>query len=79
MYADDIETSAWQRGRIGFAPYLADYDDLSTWLMLQVDHHPAKDHTLTVTPLARFFYQTTLVEAGVSNHKDVMFNWQLQF
>jgi hypothetical protein len=79
MYAGDIEKSAWQRARVGFAPYLANYDDLNTWLMLQVDHHPAKDDTLVITPLVRFFYKTALVEAGYSSNHDVMFNWVLQF
>jgi hypothetical protein len=79
MYAGNIEKSAWQRARVGVAPYLANYDDLNTWVMVQVDHHPAKDDTLVVTPLVRFFYHTTLVEAGYSSNHDVMFNWVLQF
>ncbi len=79
MYAGDIEKSAWQRARVGFAPYLANYDDLNTWFMLQVDHHPAKEDTVVVTPLVRFFYKTTLLEAGYSSNDHVMFNWVLQF
>lgn len=79
MYAGDLEKSVWQRARVGVAPYLANYDDLNTWFMVQVDHHPAKDNTLVVTPLVRFFYKTTLVEAGYSSNNHVMFNWVLQF
>ena len=79
MYAGDLEKSVWQRARVGVAPYLANYDDLNTWFMVQVDHHPAKDDTLVVTPLVRFFYKTTLVEAGYSSNNHVMFNWVLQF
>ncbi len=79
MYAGDFEKSVWQRARVGFAPYLANYDDLNTWLMVQVDDHPAKDDTVVVTPLVRFFYKTTLVEAGYSSNDHVMFNWVLQF
>lgn len=79
MYAGDIEKSVWQRARVGFAPYLANYEDLNTWLMLQVDHHPAKEDSVVVTPLVRFFYKTTLVEAGYSSNNHVMFNWVLQF
>jgi len=79
MYAGDIEKSASQRARVGFAPYLAGYEDLNTWLMLQVDHHPAKPDTIVVTPLVRLFYKTTLVEAGYSSNEYVMFNWVLQF
>lgn len=79
MYAGDFETSFWQRARVGFAPYLANYDDLNTWLMIQVDHHPAKEDTFVTTPLVRFFYKTTLVEAGYSSNDRAMFNWVLQF
>ncbi len=79
MYAGDIDKSFSQRGRVGFAPYLANYEDLNTWLMVQVDHHPMKDDTFVVTPLVRFFYKTTLVEAGYSSNDHLMFNWQLQF
>jgi len=79
MYADHIENSAWQRARVGVAPYLANYDDVNTWFMVQVDHHPAKNDTLVATPLVRFFYKTTLVEAGYSSNKHLMFNWFLQF
>lgn len=79
MYAGDFEKSVWQRARVGVAPYVAGYDDLNTWFMVQVDHHPAKDDTVVVTPLVRFFYKTTLVEAGYSSNNHVMFNWLLQF
>lgn len=79
MYAGDLEKSVWQRARVGVAPYVAGYDDLNTWFMVQVDHHPAKDDTMVVTPLVRFFYKTTLVEAGYSSNNHVMVNWQLQF
>lgn len=77
--ADGIERSAWQRARIGVAPYLANYDDISTWFMVQVDDHPAKDQTWVVTPLVRFFYHTTLIEAGYSSNHHLMANWTLQF
>ncbi len=79
MYAGNLEKSVWQRARVGVAPYIANYDDLNTWFMVQVDHHPAKDDTLVVTPLVRFFYKTTLVEAGYSSNHHIMANWVLQF
>jgi len=79
MYVDTIEKSTWQRARVGFAPYLANYEDLNSWLMLQVDYHPKKDHSTVVTPLLRFFYKTNLIEVGVSNRRTAMFNWVLQF
>lgn len=79
MLADSIDKSIWQRARIGFAPYKAGYDDIATWLMFQVDDHPTKTDTFVVTPLVRFFYKTTLLEAGYSSNHHIMFNWELQF
>ena len=79
MYVEGIEQSAWQRARVGFAPYLGNYEDINTWLMLQVDNHPAKPDNTVITPLLRFFYKTTLVEAGYSSNEKLLFNWILQF
>jgi hypothetical protein len=79
MYAQGMETSLWQRARLGFAPYPANYNELNTWLMVQVDHHPKKNHATAVTPLLRLFYKTLLVEGGVSTRGTVMFNLVKQF
>jgi hypothetical protein len=79
VWDGDIEKSVWQRARIGVAPYLANYNDLNTWFMVQVDHHPAKHDHLVVTPLVRFFYKTFLIEAGYSSNHHIMVNWTVQF
>jgi hypothetical protein len=79
MYAADIETSFWQRAYAGFAPYLANYDELNTWLLIRVDHHPAKKDHFVVTPVLRFFYKTIWLEAGYSSNNHVMVNWTVQF
>ena len=83
MYAGDIDKAFWERARVGFAPYLANYNDLNTWLMVQIDHHPTKDDALVAfTPLGMRCFtppKTTLMEAGYSSNHHLMFNWQLQF
>ena len=79
MYAGDIETSFWQRAHVGFAPYLANYDQLNTWLLLRFDHHPAKNDHFVVTPMVRFFYKTIWLEAGYSSNNQLMLNWNKQF
>jgi hypothetical protein len=78
-YAGNIEKSFWQRGYAGFAPYLATYDQLNTWLLLRLDHHPAKNEHFVVTPVIRFFYKTIWLEAGYSSNHHVMVNWTVQF
>jgi hypothetical protein len=79
MYARDIEKSVWQRTYVGFAPYLANYDQLNTWALIRFDHHPAKDDHFVVTPVIRFFYKTIWLEAGYSSNNQVMVNWTMQF
>jgi hypothetical protein len=79
MYGGNIESSFWQRAQAGFAPYLANFDNLNTWLLLRVDHHPAKNDHFVVTPVLRFFYKTIWLEAGYSSNNHVMINWIVQF
>jgi hypothetical protein len=79
MYARDIEKSVWQRAYAGFAPYLANYDQLNTWALIRIDHHPAKNDHFVVTPVIRFFYKTIWLEVGYSSNNHVMVNWTVQF
>lgn len=67
----DILDHTMLRYRIGVAPYLADFNDLNTWLIAQVEYEPEKDDEWTVTPLVRFFYQNYLVEVGSSTRGDL--------
>ena len=78
-YAGNIEKAFWQRAHAGFAPYLANYDELNTWLLIRVDHHPAKNDHFVVTPVLRFFYKTMWLELGYSSNNHVMVNWTKQF
>jgi hypothetical protein len=79
MYARDIESSVWQRAYLGVAPYLANYDQLNTWTLIRLDHHPAKHDHFVVTPVLRFFYKTFWLEVGYSSNQHVMVNWTAQF
>jgi len=79
MYARDIESSVWQRAYLGVAPYLANYDQLNTWTLIRLDHHPAKHDHFVVTPVLRFFYKTFWLEVGYSSNQHVMVNWTVQF
>ena len=77
--AGDIADGYQQSARVGIAPYIGDYGDLHTWLMLQVDHSPESDEKVTVTPLVRLFKDVHLMEAGISNQGDVLFNYVIRF
>lgn len=78
-HAGDIDDFYMQSARVGVAPYIGEYGDVHTWLMLQVEHEPEAKDQITVTPLVRFFKDTHLIEAGLSNQGDVLFNWVMRF
>ncbi len=77
--AGDIDGFFEQKARVGVAPYIGEYGDLHTWLMLEVEHNPGDEHDITVTPLVRLFYEQHLAEAGISNRGDILFNYTVQF
>lgn len=76
----DLDASAMQAARFGFAPYEGDTGDLHTWLMVELDHRPDNPEALGVTPLVRFFYGSALFEAGWSVTDDQpLLNLQYRF
>ena len=77
--AGDIDDFFMQSARVGVAPYIGDYGDLHTWLMLEVEHSAKSDDKFTITPLVRMFKGVHLVEGGVSNRGDVMFNYVVRY
>lgn len=77
--AGDIHSGFHQSARAGVAPYIGDYGDLHTWLMLQVQHEPKSDDNFTVTPLIRLFKDVHLVEAGMNNRGEVLFNYVFRY
>lgn len=79
MDAGRFDASYHQAARVGVAPYVGDYGDLHTWLMLQVDHHPEGEEKMAVTPLIRLFQGNYLGEAGISNHGDILLNLNATF
>ncbi len=83
-YADVFDNGSFhQKARAGIAPYIAGYNKLHTWIMLQVEHHPEqpelKDTKFLVTPLLRFFKGSYLFEIGADNDSDVLFNWIVRY
>lgn len=76
--AGDFDAFA-QNARVGFAPYAAEYDELNTWLMLQVDHEPERHDSIILTPIIRMFQDEYLWEIGVSDNKQISLNWIARF
>lgn len=78
-YAGDIDKFFMQKARVGIAPYIGDYGDLHTWLMLQVEHNPKESDPIKFTPLVRMFKGVHLAEFGVNEDGDAMVNWVIRF
>jgi len=77
--AGDIHDGFHQKARLGVAPYIGDYGALHTWIMMEFEHDPESQETVSVTPLVRLFKGSHLMEAGVSNQGDVLFNYIKRF
>lgn len=77
--AVDIDRFFMQSARLGIAPYIGDYGDLHTWLMVELLHIPDNDDQFIITPLVRFFKDIHLVEVGISTEGDLLFNWIIRF
>lgn len=69
----------YARARVGYAPYLAEFNELHTWLMMQAEYQPNIFGSVHVTPLLRFFYQNVLWEVGASTTGNWMFNFMVHF
>jgi len=65
--------------RVGLAPYEAEFNEVASWLMIQVQYHPSLVQTYEITPLYRIFYKTFLAEAGVSLRGTWMTNFMFHF
>ena len=55
--------------QIGFAPYLGEYGDIHTWLMLKTKKTAIKDKRSSY-PALKFFKGNTLLEFGYNNRTD---------
>lgn len=66
FWAEDIDSTVTQRLRLGVAPYIAEAGALHTWAILQIDHEPEEENSVSISPVLRLFQDTTLFEAGVS-------------
>lgn len=72
LYAGSIDKFFEERLWLGAAPYIGEYGDIHTWLMLEVRHKPEASDNVVLTPFLRFFKGTVMFEIGVSQYGDVM-------
>ena len=75
-----ILSSFQQNAKIGIAPYIANYGQIHSWLMLQILHQSTKNgEEMVFTPFIRVFKGMNLAELGVSSNKNILFNFIVRF
>ena len=78
--SEESKSKFTHKTRLGVAPYIGDYGDLHTWLMLQLDYlSQPQEQELIVTPLVRFFKDAYMLEAGVSSKETALINLIVRF
>ena len=82
MLRDNKENPIWlQRDdnhtklRLGFAPFLADYNDLNIWLIAQFTKH--NEETIETTQFLRFYMKNVLWEIGADLNGGIAFNFMV--
>jgi hypothetical protein len=67
----------WWKLRAGFAPYLAGFEGVHSWLILEANQKiPGR---VSLVPTLRFFYQNVLWEIGSSLDGEIHFNHIIHF
>lgn len=64
---------------LGITPYIGEYGDLHTWLMVKIKHEPKATDHFTVIPHVRFFKDVYMLEVGVTENKKLLLNWVIRF
>lgn len=79
-YTLGFDRTVRQAARVGVAPYIGDFGDLHTWLMLEMEALPESEAPTTLTPLIRFFYGVQLIELGYTPEtEEYLLNWIVRF
>lgn len=79
-YALGFDEQFRQSARAGVAPYIGDYGDLHTWLMLEVSANAEDETPVKLTPLVRFFYGVQLLEIGYTPEtEELLANFIIRF
>ena len=64
---------------VGIAPYKAEFDELNTWLILQVEHVTDMEDKLDIIPKVRFFKGPYFLELGSTLSGKPVVNFMIHF
>ncbi|WP_374028773.1 hypothetical protein [Bdellovibrio bacteriovorus] len=65
------------KARVGVAPYLAEYNELNAWFIVQFEK--SNDKAIETTQFIRLFYKNVLVEFGATIGGGWAFNYMVHF
>ncbi len=77
MWANFDDNTYVQTVRAGVSAYPAEFDEISAWVILDVQHINRRHQELTVTPVLRTFYKNFLTEIGASFTGEWMLNFMV--
>ena len=67
-----------QKARLGFAPYIANYGEIHTWLMYELNYM-STDTNFKSAAILRFFKSTNLLETGLDEDGTILLNYIKRF
>jgi hypothetical protein len=71
----DVINIFQQNIQFGIAPYVANYNNIHSWIMIRIDHEPdSDDNKIIKTGLIRLFKGVNLLELGITSNKKLLFN-----
>ena len=77
--SNNIDSTFIQKARFGIAPYVASYGKLHTWLIYELNHMPEENKVFFSNGILRFFKSPNLLEIGMNNDRDILFNFIKRF
>lgn len=75
----DDYTHVFNSANFGIAPYIAGYEDLNTWLVVELRYLSEFHEKLQVIPKVRFFKDNVFFEAGASTDGQLQLNFMVHF
>lgn len=79
FWTENTEKFIEHTARIGVAPYIGDFGDLHTWMMLEANYDAGDADKFSLTPLVRLFKDNSMVEAGYNFDNGIKFNFVQRF
>ena len=77
--AGKIHNFFQQSIRFGLAPYIGEYGDIHTWLMIRLEHITKSNENFNFTPHIRFFKDVHLLEIGANLKGKINLNYVFRY